>query len=591
MPVLSKVAGLGNIITQTYFEEPPQIAEPFSADPVIVKNDLANTVFRGLPVAAITLCVIYAGLTIAHIAVLEPALGMFLVPTAAVSAIFFLAMYWLLKTDIIGEEMAQPMSALFGLVALVNSWLHLAVTGDALQTTNIMLVIVVSSALFVSWVWFGLLLGVGLIGWAVVALTQPFTTEWLHFSFAMVLSVVMALVIQRLRIKTYVHLYQLQQQNEYQRLQLVEGSEMLEQRVLQRTGELGQVNAILTSEIERREQVEIELKKSENALKKDRSDLEMEVAKRTVDLRNANIELKQAAQLKDEFLANMSHELRTPLNAILGNSEILTEELYGPLNDRQDAAVKRIDDSGRHLLSLINDVLDVSKIGAGKFEISLAPVNVTALCRASMMLVRTEAARKQIELSLVVDPGVRMLVADGQRIKQVLVNLLSNAVKFTPEGGRVGLIVRGRVRDSKVHLMVWDTGIGIDAEGIAKLFKPFVQLDSSLSKEHAGTGLGLALSQKLVGLHDGHIGVKSQLGKGALFVVTLPWSLETRAGGAHPISAETPDFLHRNGDAENSIADDERFAPPIDGEPQDIARWVTQSRDSQSPFEPLEIED
>ena len=568
--------------------------DEFVPDSAEIKADLARTVHRGLPASALTLSFVYAGLTLAHMAVLPPEIGLFLVPTAAVSALFFLIMVWLTSSGILGESLAQPVSWLFGLVPLFNSLLHLALTGDPLQSTNIMLVMLVTGALYLSWLWFGLIAALSVIGWIMIMLVQPFTDAWLHFSFAMALTLVMAIVIQRLRISAYSNLYKLQQQNNQQKERLVDSQGQLEDRVARRTQELGLANESLQAEVIRRQKIEEELKKSESALKKDRSDLELEVARRTAELRKANIELEHAARLKDEFLANMSHELRTPLNAILGNSEILSEELYGEMNDRQHAAVRRVDDSGRHLLGLINDVLDVSKIGAGKLDLSLAPVNVGALCRASMAMVRTEAMRKQIDLSLILDPAVKMIVADGRRLKQVLVNLLSNAVKFTPNDGRAGLIVRGRAGESKVHLMVWDTGIGISEEEIDQLFKPFIQLDSSLAKEHAGTGLGLALSQQLVTLHKGTIGVKSQPGKGSLFVVTLPWSLETRIGSRPSEDLEPEQVASASTliDAPTYIFDSEnKFEPPFSGDPHDLADWITQSPDSQSPFEPLESTD
>src|SRR4029077_14005260 len=177
-----------------------------------------------------------------------------------------------------------------------------------------------------------------------------------------------------------------------------------------------------------------------------------------------------ASSLKDEFLANMSHELRTPLNAILGMSEVLEEGIHGPLNDRQRKSLRTIEESGRHLLELINDILDLSKIEAGKLELAIAPVGVRALCEASVRMVREHAAKRRIRLSTTIDPSLVTLIADDRRLKQILVNLLSNAVKFTPEGGAVGLDVSSSAEQNTVSFSVWDTGIGISAAGIDQLF-------------------------------------------------------------------------------------------------------------------------
>jgi signal transduction histidine kinase len=230
-----------------------------------------------------------------------------------------------------------------------------------------------------------------------------------------------------------------------------------------------------------------------------------------------------AARLKDEFLASMSHELRTPLNAILGMSEVLCDGVYGPLNENQLRSVRTIEGSGRHLLDLINDILDVAKIEASKEELELAPVSVGSVCEASLGLIKQNAHKKQLKVSTVLDSAATVLRADERRLKQILVNLLTNAVKFTPEGGSIGLEVAGDAERGAVHFTVWDTGIGIAAEDMERLFQPFLQLDSRLSREHTGTGLGLSLVQRLAEMHGGGVSVESEVGKGSRFTVSLPW--------------------------------------------------------------------
>jgi PAS domain S-box-containing protein len=244
-------------------------------------------------------------------------------------------------------------------------------------------------------------------------------------------------------------------------------------------------------------------------------------------LNAANAELVRAAQLKDEFLAGMSHELRTPLNAVLGLSEALQEEIYGPINERQRATLLTIETSGRHLLDLINDILDLAKIGAGAITLEYDSVSIHAICRTSLLMVKQAALNKQLTVESNIDTAVALLHADARRLKQILVNLLSNAVKFTPVGGAIGLEVVGDSSRQMVDLTVWDTGIGIAPENLARLFQPFVQLDSRLSREYNGTGLGLALVSNLVELHGGSVGVTSVVGAGSRFTVSLPWCISS----------------------------------------------------------------
>ena len=241
------------------------------------------------------------------------------------------------------------------------------------------------------------------------------------------------------------------------------------------------------------------------------------------DLRAANVELARASKLKDEFLANMSHELRTPLNAILGPAELLSEGYYGPLTERQLRSITSIIDSGRHLLELINDILDLGKIEASKLVLSQEAVVVRDLCQASLHVVDAVARNKGIIIQVDLDPQAHWLMGDPRRLKQILVNLLTNAVKFTPAGGQVGLEVRGDPEARLLRFSVRDTGIGIAADDLPRLFRPFEQLDSSLSRHYEGTGLGLSLVARLTQLHGGTVAVQSELGQGSRFTVTLPW--------------------------------------------------------------------
>jgi PAS domain S-box-containing protein len=271
-----------------------------------------------------------------------------------------------------------------------------------------------------------------------------------------------------------------------------------------------------------------ERKHFERALMEERALLTRRVEERTADLSAANAELAKVARLKDEFLASMSHELRTPLNAVLGLSEALQEEVYGLLNPAQLKTLKSIEESGRHLLDLINDILDLAKIGAGKFELSLSPVELHTICHASLRLIRQEAQKKNITIETHIDSKVDIIQADARRLKQVLLNLLSNAIKFTPFGGTVGLEVDGDSVDQMVRIAIRDSGIGIAAEDMPRLFQPFVQLDSRLARQYNGTGLGLVLVYRMVEMHGGSVTVVSEVGKGSCFTVTLPWNNQLR---------------------------------------------------------------
>jgi signal transduction histidine kinase len=231
-------------------------------------------------------------------------------------------------------------------------------------------------------------------------------------------------------------------------------------------------------------------------------------------------QLEAANRHKSEFLANMSHELRTPLNAILGFSEVLQERMFGELNDKQAEYIHDIFTSGGHLLSLINDILDLSKVEAGKMELELASFDLASTLQGVLTLVRERAMRHGITLGLDIDADVGSIVADERKVRQILLNLLSNAVKFTPDGGRVSLA--SKRGNNCVEISVADTGIGISPQDQAALFEEFRQVGTDSARKHEGTGLGLALAKRFVELHGSTVRVESAPGKGTTFTFSLP---------------------------------------------------------------------
>ncbi|MDD5424587.1 MAG: PAS domain-containing sensor histidine kinase, partial [Candidatus Omnitrophica bacterium] len=238
------------------------------------------------------------------------------------------------------------------------------------------------------------------------------------------------------------------------------------------------------------------------------------------------LKAKEAAEgankAKSSFLANMSHELRTPLNAIIGFSELMKEESVGPLNEKQEEYVDYIHESGKHLLSLINDILDLSKVESGKMALELGEFDLKTLLEKSLVFVKEKAAKHGIALSTDIGEGIGAIRADERKVKQVIFNLLSNSMKFTPDGGKIGINAR-RDGNKEISVCVWDTGIGIDEKDRSKVFSEFEQIDSEYSRKYAGTGLGMPLSKKFVELHGGKMWFESEgKGKGARFCFTLP---------------------------------------------------------------------
>src|SRR3569623_191504 len=294
-----------------------------------------------------------------------------------------------------------------------------------------------------------------------------------------------------------------------------------------------------------------------------------QLRKRNDEIAHKNEEVEQASRMKSEFLANMSHELRTPLNAIIGFSEVIRDGIAGPVSQEQKEYASDILSSGQHLLSLINDILDLSKIEAGYMTRDLEPADPAALADSGVSVLKEKAMSHRIALSRQVEPGLGQLMLDTRKAKQIIYNLLSNAVKFTPDGGRVDLSLRRVARteienlreasgirlfplqDSQhrefLEIGVHDTGIGMSAQSLQELFEPFTQIDSSHTRQYEGTGLGLAMVRRLAELHGGGAMVQSEPDKGSHFIAWLPWRQPRDAHALSPVmhqpqsEAATPD--------------------------------------------------
>lgn len=261
-------------------------------------------------------------------------------------------------------------------------------------------------------------------------------------------------------------------------------------------------------------------KQAEAALQTLTASLETKIKERTAELEIARDQALTATRHKSEFLANMSHELRTPLNAIIGFSEVLLEKMFGDVNAKQAEYLEDVLSSGRHLLALINDILDLSKVEAGRTELEPTTFSLPATLQNTLALVRERAMRHRIRLSCDIDTRLGECTADERKIKQVLLNLLSNAIKFTPDGGNVAL--KASLRGETAEIVVSDTGVGIAQEEQSKIFDEFYRAKDGLVSKREGTGLGLSLAKKLIELHGGTISLESQVGQGSTFTVALP---------------------------------------------------------------------
>ncbi len=294
--------------------------------------------------------------------------------------------------------------------------------------------------------------------------------------------------------------------------------------VLDSRGQVAEILSVGTDITERR-RAEEEIRRLHEDLQHHATDLEQRVAERTAELAVARDRAEESDRLKSAFLATMSNELRTPLNSIIGFTGILLMGLVGPLTGEQKKQLTMVQDSARHLLELINDVLDISKIEAGQLDLASDPFDMPTTIRSSLERIAPLAAKKGLALSAVIAPTIGPIVGDRRRVEQILTNLLSNAVKFSEQGE---IRIESQVENAWLVTRVIDTGIGIRPEDVDTLFKPFRQVDTGIMRQYEGTGLGLSICKRLAEGMGGAIRVESEWGKGSRFIFTLP------LGGAPP---------------------------------------------------------
>ncbi|HXX56544.1 MAG TPA: ATP-binding protein, partial [Thermodesulfovibrionales bacterium] len=290
------------------------------------------------------------------------------------------------------------------------------------------------------------------------------------------------------------------------------------------------------------------IREQEGKISELREHLEKKVAERTDELKKTNQELERSSELKSRFINNINHELRTPLNSIIGFSDILLEKTFGELTEDQKRYLRTIQSSGKHLLDIINNCLDLAKIESGKYDMSYETFTVMGVLSEVFTIMQPMAEKKIIDLDLSISSDIEYVTADRVKLKQVLYNLLSNAIKFTPEGGKIGVQIertegKGELESQQfVRFSVWDTGIGIGPDDRERIFDEFEQADTALSRKYGGAGLGLALSRKLVELHGGRISVESKLGAGSTFTFVLPLTVPVQEAPAEEAEAVNLNF-------------------------------------------------
>ena len=329
-----------------------------------ISEAIAASIMDGLPMIARSLGIIYAVLTAAHFVMLPPEQRLVLAPTAALSAIIYFGFFFYMRGQEVQARYAHAIAGTFGLIGLFNSLLHLAISADPLQSTNLILITLATGALYLSTMWFWLTVTISFLGWLSVVFMFPSDPNWVHFGIGLVLAIVIGAVINRVRLRNsrQVHTLRIQQAKQQEKIEAAR--DQLEARVEERTAELNDLNVSLIEEAAERKRIQEELKMSREELLIERELLEQKVQQQTAELRKANAALQQVSLKKDEALLDVSSDFRPMLHEILSNTEILNEQLFGDLNNRQSSLVESIHSSGNRLLAMLDDVKNVSRLDA-----------------------------------------------------------------------------------------------------------------------------------------------------------------------------------------------------------------------------------
>ncbi|MEX2526094.1 MAG: ATP-binding protein [Gemmatimonadota bacterium] len=561
------------------------------------QESLNGVVLGSLRPISLALSLLYAVFAVGHVQLLPWETGRVMAPLAMATSVLLLVLAWGVTHRLPHPRLAHPLGVVIATLVLGNSLLHLSLTQDPVQTTNLLLLILGLGVLFLDGAWFAVVTAGAFTGWALVVSRARPDPQWIHFGFALLGASVLASAVLVIRVRAYRRMEELRFNDRVRQLELesaltrtesalqgeeearlaLEGavdqlreSEERFRRLADATSEgvlIHQDGRVVDSNRRAADLFSMEAgslqgrrlqdlfrevapssgdvdETDEVGLRPDGSSFPVERAtlaasygnrpaqvtafrdvtdRREVErvLRRAVEEAEANSRAKSAFLANMSHELRTPLNAIIGFANLLGKNRHGTLPERELDFLNRISSNGEHLLMLINEILDLSKIEAQRMELELEPVDLAETVSGVVQALEVQARRKGLTMEAHVPEGLPPTVADSRRLKQVLINLLGNALKFTHEGRIDVQVIAGTNPYRAVRIDVKDTGIGIPQDQLSRVFSPFQQVDSSQARAYGGTGLGLAISLSLCDLMGFQLVAHSREGEGSTFSILL----------------------------------------------------------------------
>ncbi len=481
---------------------------PYQPSNEEVKQALATSTLHSLPVATLTLSGLYLLLTAAHFTLLPPDQKAVLVPAAAISCAAFFIMWVALGQKLIPVSMAQGVAGLIGLIALANSLIHLWVSGDLLQTTNLMLVVLVVSAFYLSTTWFWVLSASGIAGWILLQVGQPTSDMTVHFGIAMFMTFVASVLVNRVRMAAYTRLHRLRIQSDLHQETLQSHQEQLEERVQMRTQELGETNRTLQAEIDRRGAIETALKKSERELKQQQTLLSKTVKDQTIELRNANQALKETADLKSQFMADISQDIQDPLYDILSKVDLMQQGLSGDVSPRQMTLLSELEQQANKILDVVSNVRNVSRLDNAEIKRRSKSIDVARVLEARIETARPAANARNLSVVTRFDPDATHITVDEKRLTHILNTFFNNVIMTAEAGTDIGVAYRGDVDAKQMAFYVWNSSY--DASNEAALER------------------GLLTARQLAQLQGGSLEQTQHAEGGIVYVLTLPWR---RVGG------------------------------------------------------------